>query len=154
MQIHMISATFPIYGETSDLVSVDYENHEDFEPTLAKCKERLEQMFQFATEWHFEDYYEDLATYTLKDQITQITLARMSVPGYQWLSAHEILLEQIGLREYVGQMREQEDDCDSKFYDLDDLDYMRADSYCSFDEEWNDLMMDDEFAYEYADYEL
>ena len=121
MQIHMISATFPIYGETSDLVSVDYENHEDFEPTLKKCKERLERMFPFATEWAYECTCQDIATYTLKDQITQITLGRVCVPEYRWLCAHEILLLQNSLRGYVGQMREQEDDCDSKFYDLDDF---------------------------------
>ena len=115
MQIHMISATFLYYGETSDLVSVDYNDHEDFVPTLKKCKEQLERMFPFATEWHFEDYHEDLVTYTLKDQITQITLGRISVPEHRWIDVHEILLE------YVGQMAEQENDCDSKFYDLDDF---------------------------------
>lgn len=148
MQIHMISATFPIYGETSDLVSVDYENHEDFEPTLAKCKERLEQMFQFATEWESGDITNDYAQFILVDERTNIKLARIVVPIEYYEQSFGILVK------YVGQMREQEDDCNSKFYDLDDLDYMRADSYCSFDEEWNDLMMDDEFAYEYADYEL
>lgn len=112
MQIHMISATFPIYGETNDLVSVDYTN-ETFGTTIQKCKERLERMFPFTTEWTANDDFGPMH-YVLVDEKTRIPLGRIWVPDNEMLPFHTFV-------KYVGQMREQEDDCDSKFYDIDDF---------------------------------
>lgn len=112
MQIHMVSATFPIYGETSDLVSVDYEPNE-FSNAVYDCKKRMESMFPFPTEWTIDEQY-GCTHYVLVDEKLRIPLGRIWIPENEWLAYHTFI-------KYVGKMAEQDDDCDDKFYNLDDF---------------------------------